>query len=118
LRKAVEGVSTRFGIDLGGTKTEIISLDESGTEIHRKRTDTDPSSYEATIADLVPEAELALEESGTVGIGISGTISVRTGCVKNANTNALDGHPLDRELGRALNREVWCMNDANGLALS
>ena len=53
----------RFGIDLGGTKTEIIALDESGTEIYRKRVDTDPCSYEAivaTIAGLVTEAESAL----------------------------------------------------------
>ena len=32
----------RLGIDLGGTKTEIIALDESGIEIYRKRVDTDP----------------------------------------------------------------------------
>lgn len=111
----------RLGIDLGGTKTEIIALDESGTEIYRKRVDTDPSSYgtiAATIAELVTEAESALGRNGTVGVGIPGTISARTGCVKNANTHVLNGHPLDRDLGRRLNREVRCMNDANCLALS
>ncbi|MHC1744522.1 MAG: fructokinase [Syntrophobacteraceae bacterium] len=111
----------RFGIDLGGTKTEIIALDESGAEVYRKRVDTDPGSYEAiviTIAGLVTEAESTLGRSGTVGVGIPGTISARTGCVKNANTNVLNGHPLDRDLSRALNREVRCMNDANCLALS
>jgi fructokinase len=110
----------RFGIDLGGTKTEIIALDESGTEIYRKRVDTDPRSYQAIlagIARLVADAESALGRGGTVGVGIPGTISARTGCVKNANTNAL-GRPLDRDLGRILNREVRCMNDANCLALS
>lgn len=111
----------RFGIDLGGTKTEIIALDESGTEVYRKRVDTDSSHYEVivgTIAGLVTEAESILGESGTVGVGIPGTISPRSGCVKNANTKALNGHPLDRDLGRMLNREVRCMNDANCLALS
>ncbi len=111
----------RFGIDLGGTKTEIIALDEAGTEIYRKRVSTDPGSYEAilaTISDLVTEAESALGQIGTVGVGIPGTISARTGCVKNANTNALNGHPLDRDLGRILKREVRCMNDANCLAIS
>ncbi|MHC1724867.1 MAG: hypothetical protein AB9866_02395 [Syntrophobacteraceae bacterium] len=39
----------RLGIDLGGTKTEIIALDEDGTEIYRKRVDTDPRSYEAIV---------------------------------------------------------------------
>lgn len=111
----------RFGIDLGGTKTEIVALDEGGTEIHRRRVDTDARSYEAivaSIASLVVQAESALGRRGTVGVGIPGTISSRTGCVKNANTNVLNGHPLDRDLGRALKREVRCMNDANCLALS
>lgn len=111
----------RLGIDLGGTKTELIALDESGSELYRKRVATDPGSYEAivaTIAGLVTEAESALGRMGTVGVGIPGTISARTGCVKNANTSVLNGHPLDRDLGRILNREVRCMNDANCLALS
>ena len=111
----------RIGIDLGGTKTEIIALDEGGAEIHRKRVDTDPSRYETILADmarLVAEAESALGQAGTVGVGIPGAISSRTGCVKNANTNVLNGHPLDRDLGAALRREVRCMNDANCLALS
>ncbi|NCA82924.1 MAG: fructokinase [Opitutae bacterium] len=111
----------RLGIDLGGTKTEIIALDEGGTGIYRKRVDTDPGRYEAiiaTLAGLVAEAESALGRRGTVGVGIPGAISAKTGLVKNANTNALNGHPLDQDLGRALHREVRCMNDANCLALS
>lgn len=111
----------RFGIDLGGTKTEIIALDESGAVLYRKRIDTDPSSYKAIVASvthLVTEAESVLGRIGTVGVGIPGTISSRTGRVKNANTNALNGLPLDRDLSLALNREVRCMNDANCLALS
>ncbi len=111
----------RLGIDLGGTKTEIIALDESGAEIYRKRQDTDPRRYETIVADLaglVAEAEATLGRRGTVGVGIPGTISAKTGFVKNANTTALNGHPLDRDLGAALRREVRCLNDANCLALS
>jgi fructokinase len=111
----------RLGIDLGGTKTEIIALDGTGAEIYRKRVDTDTRSYEtvlATITGLVKEAEAVLGEQGTVGVGIPGAISGRTGLVKNANTNALNGHPLDKNLGQTLKREVRCSNDANCLALS
>lgn len=111
----------RLGIDLGGTKTEIIALDEDGSELYRKRRDTPSGSYDAIVAamaGLVAEAESVLGRRGTVGVGIPGTISAKTGLVKNANTVALNGHPLDRDLGRALGREVRCMNDANCLALS
>lgn len=111
----------RLGIDLGGTKTELIALDEGGAELYRKRVDTDPRSYDAilaTLAGLVAEAEAALGQTGSVGLGIPGTISAKTGLVKNANTTVLNGHPLDRDLGRLLRREVRCQNDANCLALS
>lgn len=111
----------RFGIDLGGTKTEIIALDDDGLERHRERVDTDAGNYDAivaTIAALVLRAEAKLGTSGTVGVGLPGTVSAKTGFVKNANTNVLNGRPLDRDLGRALHREVRCMNDANCLALS
>ncbi|MBF0548388.1 MAG: ROK family protein [Candidatus Riflebacteria bacterium] len=111
----------RLGIDLGGTKTEIIVLDESGKEIYRKRVNTDSGSYEgitSTIAGLIHESETVLGQTGKIGIGIPGTISSKTGCVKNANTNALNGHPLDLDLSCILNREVRVMNDANCLALS
>jgi fructokinase len=111
----------RLGIDLGGTKTEVIALDDDGTELLRERAATDTSSYDAvlaTIADLVARAESNLGRQGTVGVGIPGTLSARTGRVKNANSTVLNGHALDQDLGRLLGREVRCMNDANCLALS
>lgn len=111
----------RIGIDLGGTKTELVALAENGTVIYRKRIDTDRRTYEAIVASLaglVAEAEAALGRHGTVGVGIPGAISARTGGVKNANTTVLNGHFLDRDLGQVLGREVRCMNDANCLALS
>ena len=111
----------KLGIDLGGTKTEIVALDADGRERYRRRVDTPVASYDAivaTLAGLVNEAEAVLGQRGTVGVGIPGTISAKTGLVKNANTTALNGRPLDRDLGRALAREVRCLNDANCLALS
>ena len=111
----------RLGIDLGGTKTEILALDDGGAELYRKRVPTDRRSYDALVAmvvRLVREAETALGRRGTVGVGIPGAISPRTGCVKSANTTLLNGRFLDLDLGRALDREVRCMNDANCLALS
>jgi fructokinase len=45
-------------------------------------------------------------------------MSPATGLVKNANTVVLIGHPLDRDLARALGRPVRVANDANCFALS
>ena len=109
----------RIGIDLGGTKIEGIALD--GTiELTRVRTPTPRDDYDATvraIRDLVAQIEQQVGR-GTVGIGIPGAISTRTGLVKNANSTWLIGKPLDRDLARALARPVRVSNDANCFALS
>ena len=110
----------RIGIDLGGTKTEVIALDPSGLERYRRRVGT-PRDYDGTIeaiADLVASADGHLGTRGRVGVGIPGTISPLTGLVKNSNSTWLTGHPLDRDLADRLQRPVRLMNDANCFALS
>lgn len=39
----------RIGIDLGGTKIEVVALDERGQEIVRERVLTPAGDYEATL---------------------------------------------------------------------
>ncbi len=116
----------RIGIDLGGTKIEALALGRDGQELARRRIATprmsDPEpNYHAIlddIAGLVRGIEQDLGRRGTVGVGIPGAISLATGLVKNANTTCLIGHPLDKDLGRALDRPVRLENDANCFALS
>ncbi len=111
---------SRVGIDLGGTKIEIVALDQSGSELFRRRIDT-PRDYAGTLRAIAALVELADEHTGErarVGIGIPGTISPVTGLVKNANSTWLIGHPLDKDLEELLERPVRLMNDANCFALS
>ncbi|MDO8608056.1 MAG: ROK family protein [Phaeospirillum sp.] len=111
----------RFGIDLGGTKTEGIALDRDGRELARRRVATEQGSYAGTIRtikDLVEGLEAEAGGTGSIGIGIPGTISPRTGLVKNANSTWLIGQPLDRDLETALGRPVRLANDADCFALS
>ena len=113
--------SFRIGIDLGGTKIEFIALERNGAELHRHRIATPRHDYEGTvraIAEGVKEMEKRLSRTATVGVGIPGTVSTRTGLVKNANSTWLNGKPFDKDLNRALGREVRCANDANCLAVS
>jgi fructokinase len=112
---------TRIGIDLGGTKIEGIALDGDGTERLRLRVPTPTDGYGAIVAaisGLVTALEHQLAVRATVGVGIPGTVSPATGLVKGANTVALIGHPLDRDLSSALDRPVGVANDANCFALS
>lgn len=111
----------RIGIDLGGTKIEILALDDQGRELLRRRVPTPARDYWATLAalvGLVRETETTLGLKGSVGVGIPGAESLADGQVKNANSTCLIGHPLGRDLEEALDRPVRLANDANCFALS
>ena len=113
----------RIGIDLGGTKTEIIVLDDGGNERSRERIPTPSHSYDAIVSALVGlvrshEAKLGGGVKCSVGIGIPGAISPATGLIKNANTTCLIGRAFDKDLERELGRPVRLANDANCFALS
>lgn len=111
----------RLGIDLGGTKIEIIALADDGRELLRERVATPQGDYLATVmavAGLVEATEVQLGRRGTVGIGIPGAESLASGLIKNANSTCLIGKPLRRDLQALLQREVRIANDANCFALS
>jgi fructokinase len=113
--------SIRIGVDLGGTKIEFVALERDGTELQRHRIATPRFEYDGTvraIADGAKEIEKKLRRTARVGVGIPGTVSTKTGFVKNANSTWLNGKPFDKDLSRALEREVRCANDANCLAVS
>ena len=110
----------RIGIDLGGTKIEIIALDGEGRERFRKRVAAPRGDYPGTldaVAALVADAEAHVGRA-SVGIGMPGAISPATGLVKNANSTWLIGQRLGEDLEERLGRPVRLANDANCFALS
>ncbi|HAF45922.1 MAG TPA: fructokinase [Gallionellaceae bacterium] len=111
----------RLGIDLGGTKIEIIALDDSGKELLRRRVPTPKGNYGEilqTIAQLVRDAEVDLGQQGSLGIGTPGALSRASGRLKNSNSIALNGQPILQDLESLLQRKVQISNDANCFALS
>jgi fructokinase len=111
----------RIGIDLGGTKIEIVAVGRDGRELLRRRVPTPRHEYGATlaaVAGLVAAAERDLGQRGTVGIGTPGSISRATGLLRGSNSLCLNGQPIRRDLEAALGREVRITNDANCFALS
>jgi fructokinase len=111
----------RIGVDLGGTKIEALALADDDRELLRRRVPTPRNDYEGTIAavaELVGEIEAELGVRGSVGVGHPGSLSPTTGLIRNANTTALNGRSLDRDLTAALGRELRLSNDANCFAVS
>lgn len=110
-----------FGIDLGGTKIELIVIDDDSQEYYRKRMSTPRDDYQSTlnaISSLVQDAENQLKVKAVVGIGTPGAISLQTGCMKNCNSVWLNNRPLKSDLEHQLKRPVQLANDANCFALS
>jgi fructokinase len=110
----------RVGIDFGGTKIEAAALDAQGNFLARVRT-PNPGSYDAalsTVCELVDRVEQEAGGRGTVGVGTPGSISPRTGTMRNANSVWLNGRDFRHDLSAALGREIRMANDANCLALS
>ncbi len=111
----------RIGVDIGGSKMEIAAIDESGSELLRRRAPAPGESYAkaiAAIAEFILEAERTLAVRCSVGICTPGAVSRGSGTLKNAYASALNAMPVKPDLERTLGREVRFANDANCFALS
>ena len=111
----------QIGIDVGATKIESVVLEENGQESHRSRIEC-PKDY-LTIIKTIKEISINLEKEFDrklpLGVCHPGTHSPQTGLVKNApNCYWLEKKPFQNDLKKALDKEVFCENDANCFALS
>ena len=111
----------KIGIDLGGTKTEGVLIDEEFQIIERKRVPTNQTNgYESilnTIKDLVNDLKKNNEKT-SIGICTPGALSKESGFIKNSNTQCLIGKDLKNDLEKILNQELSIENDANCFALA
>ncbi len=118
--RAEESGLIQVGVDFGGTKIEAAALSPDGRFLARVRA-PNPGSYDASIAtvrDLIAQAEQQAGARGTIGVGAPGSVSPRTGVMRNANSTWLNGRRFREDLEAGLGRPVRLANDANCLALS
>tara|TARA_Y100000588_G_scaffold301226_1_gene323054 strand:- start:345 stop:1229 length:885 start_codon:yes stop_codon:yes gene_type:complete len=111
----------QIGIDVGATKIETVILEDSGNESHRSRIKCPKNYTQAiqSIKDIVQNLEKEFNVKLPVGVCHPGTHSPKTGLVKNApNSLWLEKKPFQKDLRNALDKEVFCENDANCFALS
>lgn len=109
----------RIGIDLGGTKTEVILLDENSQILEKKRVTT-TQDYDRIINDIVSLTDSIVSGLSEYKIGICtpGAISKKTGLLKNSNTQCLIGRPLKQDLEKRLRKKISMENDANCFAIA
>jgi len=111
----------QIGIDVGATKIESVVLEENGQEKHRSRMES-PKDYRSIVFSIKEIHEKLQKDFNLelpIGVCHPGIHSPQTGLVKNApNCYWLEKKPFQNDLRKALNREVFCENDANCFALS
>ncbi len=105
----------KVGVDLGGTKTEAILLDEKLNVVERKRVPTPQNNYQEIIDNICSLINDVSSDTSdfSLGICIPGAISKQTGLIKNSNTQCLIGKPLKEDLETKLGKKVSMENDAN-----
>ena len=110
----------KLGIDLGGTKTEAILLDDSLDVLERKRIKTPHDDYNEiinSISSLVSEVSQNISDF-SLGVCTPGVISKQTGLIKNSNTQCLIGKPFKEDLEKKLDKKILIENDANCFAMA
>lgn len=107
----------RIGIDLGGTKIAGIVMDEKDRTLFRRRLPTPHrGGYEEVLTSLIrltEELERAAGMPCEIGLGLPGSVSRRSGTLKNCNVRCLNGQPIKKDLEVLLKREIRLANDAN-----
>lgn len=119
----MSGRPLRVGLDIGGTKTDAVAVDDAGSVIAEVRVATGfgPAAVlESTEAAVMALAELAGIDASrfvSVGIGIPGAVETITGRVSHAVNLGIDNLELGTELGARLSVPVRVENDVNAAAL-
>ncbi len=110
-----------IGVDWGGTKIEGVAMTPDGVELLRLREATPRHDYDGCIAmirDMIGRLEAETGQTGTVGIGIPGSLEPRSRLGKGASSTWILGRPVEADLRERLGREIRVENDADCFAAS
>jgi glucokinase len=113
----------RVGVDIGGTKTEAVAIDDAGLVIDEVRVPTGfgedavIASTVAAVTELAERLGTTPSEFGAIGVGVPGAVDPASGRVAHAVNLGLDGLALGDELAARLGVRVRLENDVNVAAL-
>lgn len=109
-----------LGIDVGGTKVEIVTRSDGHT-LDPKQTPTDLSDAGGLLDGIEALARQVIDADGepeAIGVGVPSQIDFATGTVVASVNIPLEGVPLRDELQKRFGVPVFVDNDANCAALA
>ena len=109
-----------YGVDIGGTKIELVVFDDALTPQSRERLPTPTGDYDAflgAVADLVARADAEHGVAAPIGVGIPGLVDAE-GLSFCANIPCAIGKPVASDLSTRIGRTVVAENDCRLFALS
>jgi fructokinase len=110
-----------IGIDWGGTKIEGVAMEHDGRELLRLREVTPRHDYFGcirVIKTMIDALESQTGRTGSIGIGIPGSLEPVSRLGKGASSTWLLGRPVEKDLHDAIKREMRIENDADCFAAS
>ena len=118
----------KVGIDLGGTKIEIIAFDQNNIQCYQKRiyqnfsgnNNLDYQGVLNSITDLIKEMKQSLKIKShqfSLGIGTPGSLGSNQK-LRNSNSQCLNNRYLKKDLESKLKIPIKIANDANCFTLS
>jgi predicted NBD/HSP70 family sugar kinase len=106
------------GMDVGGTKTSILVVDDRESVLYEDVTPTNASSLVSQMAGFVDDARRELRRDvAAVGVAIPGHVDPRDGSVSMAVNLGITHLPLARMLRAELNVPIFVEHDARAAAL-
>jgi len=110
-----------IGIDWGGTKIEGVAMHPDGREILRLRQDTPRHDYKGclkAVKGMIDKLEAETGQTGSIGIGIPGSLEPVSRLGKGASSTWLLGQPVEADLQAVIQRPIRVENDADCFAAS
>ena len=109
-----------IGIDLGGTKTYLVLLDENFRPVAETKMKThaerDAGEFEGRLSKALAEMEAAANEASfrilAVGVGCAGR-PLRGRVLEAANIPFLNGYPLEKRVSKLISAPVTIRNDVH-----
>ena len=122
MAESVANAQTYYGLDIGGTKIELVACDQNMQVRYRRRVATPTQDYEAflqAVIELVSNADAELGAAGlAVGLGVPGVVDRDSGRQLSSNVPALTGQCVGQDLHARLARPWYLGNDCQCFALS